>query len=355
MSVIQELKSELLAAEKDKEKTIEELKKEVLNYGNTPKSRASKYVMVCGWDSETKRRKTKTLRKDQFATVAELEDAIKKIRDTQKAKNARNKGKSKLNELMLKPLSNEPKLTEQEKKVAKRHAEQMLEIEEESLLLRKPLQVKDNIDLLLDPKTGNSCVIYGSSKRGKTTLMMHLYRKYYAKDKKFISTIFASNSQIPLYNKKDNKNLIVSTAFNAKSEKYIRLQKFINTKTNNRYKFLLMFDDMIDLKNKKLLSELVLSYRNSNISTIICLQYVYMLSKQNRANVNNIILFGCNSLESTVEMVKTFCADKFRVLGFARLDDQIAFYNKMTENYGFIYINNVRNTISFHRLDIRDM
>lgn len=208
--------------------------------------------------------------------------------------------------------------------------------------------IENDLKLKLDPKTGNSTCIFGSSKRGKSSLLMHIYNKYYRNDKDFISTLFSINSHISIYGG-DNK-LLKSNCFNTRSEKYIKLQKYINGKTKNKYKFLDMFDDIIDMKYTKLINQLILTYRNSKISTIMCLQYGYLLNKMNRANVNNVIIFGANSNEAIQDLITTFLKPYFVRLGYKNYDEQIALFKYVTDNYGFFYIHPLSDSISFHRI-----
>ena len=49
-----------------------------------------------------------------------------------------------------------------------------------------------------DDNSGNSVVLIGSSKSGKSTAMMHIYNRYFNK-KKYISTLYSINSHIPIY------------------------------------------------------------------------------------------------------------------------------------------------------------
>ncbi len=211
----------------------------------------------------------------------------------------------------------------------------------------KGIQIQSDIDLKLDPHTGNSTIIFGSGKRGKTTLMMHLYKKYYENDKDFISTLFSINSHIPLYRTEKKERLLRCGTFDPKAEKYIKLEKHINMKTKNKYKFLNMFDDCIDMKYSRLVNNMILTYRNSNLSTIMCLQYAYLLSKMNRANANNIIIFGANSHEAVIDLIKVFLKPYF----LTNEKDMIEFYKHITDDHGFFYIHNATDQISFHRLE----
>lgn len=280
---------------------------------------------LCLYQAETKKSKTAYINKDKFNSDKE---AIEYARELQNQNKYRN---------------NEVRKSRQRRAV------------EEVVMFNSIMDPLDNlrfdseVELKFDKGTGSSVVIFGASKRGKTTLMMYLYDKYFVSKKK-INTLFSGNPQLKIY--KDDPNLLVSYGFDNKSSKYIQLQQYINVKTKNKYQFTNLFDDIIDAKYSKILNKLVLTYRNSNISSMICLQYVCMLSKQNRSSVNHTFVFGANSGEDTDTIIKMILKPYLYKLGLLTLPDMMKFYQEVTKDHGFIYINNITNVISFHRLDI---
>ena len=197
----------------------------------------------------------------------------------------------------------------------------------------------DNIpDLILDENTGNSLLLIGSSKSGKSHALMGLYDKYYSKPK-YISTLFALNPQIEVY--KGHKRLIVCDRFGAHEAKYIRAQKYVNVKTKNKYNFVVMIDDFIAIRYSKILNDLILTLRNSNISSMICLQFTKLLSKEARSNVNGILFFSLNSDEAIIDTVAIYLKGHFRTLtsrGFPAAIDPVGFYRDLTQNHNTIYL-----------------
>jgi hypothetical protein len=281
------------------------------------KSNSRKYVRVALYDAEKKKNIGKTISRDSFTSEKAMNNYIDKLKEVQREKN---------------------------KKVKENvHEETRDKIQRIS---NKPLTNINNF--ILDKNTGNSTVILGSSKRGKTTLMMKLYGQFYADVNDNIATLFSGNHHIDAY--KNYKNLLVGNGFNEQSEKFIKMEKYINSKCKNKYEFLNLFDDIIDLKYKKLVNNLILTYRNSNISTIMCLQYGFLLSKMNRANVNNIIIFGCNSAESKKDLIELYLKPYLINEGYSSYRDQVNYFDEVTSNYGFFYINNVKNIMTIHRL-----
>ena len=268
------------------------------------------------------------------------------IYDAEKGKNI---GKT----FKISNFENEDKLLEHIEKIKKEQREKNKIFKENKINNTKTKiqssNILDNIDnFILDKNTGTSTVILGSSKRGKSTIMMYIYRKFYQNNKNFISTLFSGNYHIDAY--KNSKNLLIGDGFNEDSENYIKMQKYINSKTKNKYDFLNLFDDILDLKYKSIINRLILTYRNSNISSIMCLQYTYLLSKMNRANVNNIIIFGANTEEAKRDLIELYLKQHLINLGYINYIDRLNFFDYVTNDYGFFYINNLKQSFSIHRI-----
>lgn len=295
-------------------------------------SQENEYRRFSIYNAELKKPKGYTIRKKDFKSDEEMDSYIMKARQAQKLKNKLYRDElTKNKQLSLIAINNNGSTSQD--------------------IIKIPEQMDNINNFKLDKNTGNTTFIFGSSKTGKTTLMMSLYEMFYEKDKDLISTLFAGNAQIDKY--KGFKSLLVGDGFNNKSEKYIKMQKYINMKTDNKYKFLNMFDDIIHTKYSQLVNNLVMTYRNSNISTIMLLQYGKLLNKANRANANNIIIFRSHNNETIKDMIDLFLKDKFIRMGLYTPNDMLKYYNEVTDNYGFFYIHNGSNqSFSTHRLKI---
>ncbi len=286
------------------------------------------------YDAEIKKNRCYAFNRKDFKSDEEFEKLIKKVRDDQKLKNKsfkENEKKTKFDKIMSKEIKHEEKPV---------------------INTLTNMYIMNNVNnFKLDQNTANTCVIFGSGKTGKTTLLAQLYKQYYLDDKDFISTLFSGNRQLDVY--KLDKKLIIGDGFTRQSEKYIKLEKYINMKTNNHYKFLNMFDDIIHAKFSQVINNSILIYRNSNISTIMLLQYGYLLSKQNRANVNNIFIFRSHTQEAKKDIIDLFLKDKFMKMGLNTYAEMLEFYNDVTDNHGFFYIHNGAVPIfTIHRLKI---
>jgi hypothetical protein len=287
------------------------------------------YKRISLYDASVAKRTCKTVRIADFASPEELDAYVKKIREEQRVKNKQFR-----------------------EGVRRERIETVLgrEIAPVAEVAAVPVpDVSADVDVRLDPNTGNTIVIYGSSKRGKTSLMMHLYNKYF-RGKDRINTLFSGNPHLKMY--KGDKQLLISYGFNKRSENYVKMQHYVNVKTKNRYLFTDLFDDIIDQKSSAVLNSLVLTYRNANISSIICLQYVYLLSKGNRSSVNHTFVFGSNTAEDTKNIIDALLKPYLVARGLMSYAEQVAFYTAATANHGFIYLDNIHNTMSLHRLKL---
>jgi hypothetical protein len=193
-----------------------------------------------------------------------------------------------------------------------------------------------NLPIKFDEKTGNTFVLFGASKSGKSTLMMKLYHDQWNYPlKSTLTTLFAMNSQIPIY---DDKWIIKCDRFDNRCADYIDWQRKTNKLNENKFIFLNMFDDIIDVRHKSILNNLLLTYRNSNMSAMICLQYVNLLSKAARSNVNNVFLMHMNTDESIDVAVRAYLAALLRKIGIS-MDNSVQWYRDNTRDHNFVYIN----------------
>lgn len=294
------------------------------------KANARGYKHVALYDPNIKKSKVVAIKISDFDSAEELNAYCQKLKNDNKIKNAewrRNQRREAMKLVVNKYEENGNNL-------------QLTDID-------KPPTTRVKIDL--DKKTGNTIVIFGSSKRGKSTLMMYLYKKYF-KSPDNINTLYSGNPHLKIY--KGDPKLLVTYGFTQKHARYIQMQQYLNVQTHNKYKFINLMDDIIDQKYAPILNKMILTYRNANISLVICLQYVKHLAKSNRANVNHTFVFGMNQAEDEKEVVNIILRPYFVAMGITDFDSMIKFYRAVTANHGFIYIDNIASKISFHRLDL---
>ena len=207
---------------------------------------------------------------------------------------------------------------------------------------------RSNFHLRLTPHTGNTLYVLGSSKRGKSTAIMKIYDDYFGgADRNYVSILWSVNPQISAY--KGHSKLIKASWNKQTTMEIVKAQQLIQKKTRNEYKFLNIFDDVLHVRGEETMENLIMTYRNSKISSIIAMQYTNQLQKNCRANVNGILLFGFNSDEAIEVVIKCFLKGHLHSLGIIKVPDMINWYKRATEDHGFIYVIPETAEVSLHK------
>jgi hypothetical protein len=138
-------------------------------------------------------------------------------------------------------------------------------------------------------ETGRTTAIIGSSFSGKTYFLVQQLNKLNEKDYDKIFIFTESTNSKPLQDL--NKKLPVKI-FNQFVPQIPKLLKDINEKTKNRFKFLIVLDDIVNELKGKMVSKMLLVLRNSNISTILVTQYSKLISPQGRGSIHHFYFTG---------------------------------------------------------------
>jgi hypothetical protein len=187
-------------------------------------------------------------------------------------------------------------------------------------------------------RTGASLVLIGKSKSGKTSFLKKIV-SHLPKD--MIKIVISPNIHNDIYESMRNK-CIYSPTFDPQ---IVKLCQKINQKTKNHYRFCVVMDDLIDLKSNTTLLKMFLTMRNSNISTILSLQSPMLVNKLVRGNVNYALLTKQNNQESIEDSYNKFMSNFSQDLGIKKREDIVPVYNKLVEDYNFIYINFLKDKI----------
>lgn len=187
-------------------------------------------------------------------------------------------------------------------------------------------------------------IILGSSKSGKSTLTNEQIKQYFLDDS-YIIVYYCENFNSCPYKTLEKKQIIF-TSYD-KNSIFIKLAYSINLKTNNKYKFLFVFDDIVINKNDSVIKQLFLSLRNSGISCIFNCQSDVITSKTSRNNANLIFFKHMNTINEIKTMIDRYLESYFQELGCESLNEMIEQYQNSTKNYNYFYINNITNEIVF--------
>lgn len=192
--------------------------------------------------------------------------------------------------------------------------------------------IKEAPQLKLDSTGAETLAIFGSSKRGKSTLIYEIYKKYYQKRTDIITILISPSCHIGIFAKLPKKVLKVNK-FSKETIQLLQDLKKVQNKTNNAYKFLIIIDDCVDVRFNKILNQLILVMRNSLFSTIISLQYCMLLSKPARSSVNNIISFGVNSDEGIECILRSYLKTELtKKTGLTRISELMEIYRTYTDS-----------------------
>lgn len=207
---------------------------------------------------------------------------------------------------------------------------------------------RTSFHLKLTPHTGNTLYVLGSSKRGKSTAIMKIYDDYFGgPERNYVSILWSVNPQTPAY--KGHSKLIKASWDRHGTPQVIKIEQQIQRKTNNEYKFLNIFDDVLHVKGDETMENLIMTYRNSKISSIVAMQYTNQLQKNCRANVNGVLLFGFNTDEAIEVVIKCFLRGYLHSLGMRQMPDMINWYKRVTDDHGFIYHIPEDGTVTLHK------
>jgi len=123
-------------------------------------------------------------------------------------------------------------------------------------------------------------------------------------------------------------------------------------KTKNKYKFLHIFDDMLDGKNSKALSKLLCIGRNNGQSTIISGQELTILNSVGRTNLNYVCLFRLNSQISVEKVVRAYLT---HVIPGKNILEKCHVYNQLTQDHYFFCCDFLMNEVFLCKLDINEI
>lgn len=213
-----------------------------------------------------------------------------------------------------------------------------------------PLQPKTIVDApfelhLPDTATGGASVLMiGSTRCGKTTALKYILKKYF---QDHIGVVFSESARSPAYSDMKNKNLPLSSAW---VPELIKDMYKINKDTKNHYDFMVILDDMPSVKFDKELLKLTTIYRNSNLSSICCIQSPSLLTPTQKSNFNFVFLFHANTTAQMEANIKSYLRGIWPE-GW-NYERKIQAYAEMTADHHFIFIDNLEGKIYRCKIDL---
>lgn len=289
-------------------------------------------LRVFYWNKDKKKNVYKTVNKKNFDND---EDKAMAFLNQWKTEQLRLQDERELQKLQNKVNNIEEEIKEIEE------TEQKEEKPEQEKKEEKPEIKRCKFKLELSDETGNTIAIFGSSKSGKTTQLKEIIKKHFSGGD-FITILIAENIHAKIYQDIDKK-IIKMDRFD---EDLIKGLHKVNKKLKNKYKFCIIFDDIILLKNSSLIMSLICTMRNASFSSILLYQSVQMLAKTNRQNINACIMKRQNNAEAIELLMRNYLGGYEPFYGLS-MEDKIKLYREATEDYNFIYLNNLSDEIYF--------
>ena len=154
-----------------------------------------------------------------------------------------------------------------------------------------------------EKKNGVTFAFIGSSGCGKSTLIRKVFidqiftvRAKEDDKKEFIIQVFTESSKSDAFDglAKD-KNILMDCK--GLDENNINWCYHMNEKYDKKYNFMIILDDVLDIQYKKLVRRMFLIMRNTNISSLVSLQYPNLIPKSVRTSVYFTVLFFLNTDE----------------------------------------------------------
>jgi len=202
----------------------------------------------------------------------------------------------------------------------------------------------DILKIEMPTNGGCSFLLIGSTRSGKSTAMLKIYEKYFAKH---ITMLLTHSSHADIY-KPLQKKAIVSPGF---FPELVNEPMTINRQTKNHYDFCLIFDDLaLDGKNDGDMTKLLTIGRNSGMSAIICGQRLTMMNPTGRTNCNYVCLFRLNTDSAIKEVVETYLRS-YLPPGMP-MTEMIRLYKEMTADHQFFFVNTLEDTVHLCKVDV---
>lgn len=163
-----------------------------------------------------------------------------------------------------------------------------------------------------DPETATTTVFLAPSFSGKTSLIVEQLNRLTDKDLDCYTSIVLCTESIsaaPL-KKLDERVLKKMNILDSFIPEYVLYIKKTNTLTSNRFRYLVIMDDCLKLKGEVIIN-MILTLRNSGVSTAISIQYSKLLSPAQRQSIHDYYLLNLR-LEDLEYLLTGFVATHAR-------------------------------------------
>jgi hypothetical protein len=203
------------------------------------------------------------------------------------------------------------------------------------------------LDSIEPPENGCfSFGLVGSTRSGKSCAMLWIWEKWFKES--HITLMTTGSAQADIYKPLKSKAAITPAFY----PEVLKETMLLNQKTQNKYKFLHIFDDMLDGKQSKSLSKLLCIGRNNGQSTVICGQDLTILNAVGRTNLNYMLLFRLNSQMSVEKVVRNYLT---HVIPGKNLEEKCRIYTALTQDHYFFCCDFLANDVFLCKLELSEI
>lgn len=219
--------------------------------------------------------------------------------------------------------------------------------------VEKPKSVEKTVvklgDLLLqakkemqnkDSNNGVTFALIGSSGSGKSTMLRKVFLDdIYGqrKDKDYIVTIFTESEDSDAFVKLPKDVLIDGSGVD---QDLIHFCYKTNIEYQKRFNFLILLDDCIHIRYKQMIEKMFLVMRNTNISSIVSLQYPKLIPISIRTSVYFTFLMCLNNEEGIEIAVKSWLSS---YLPGRNIREKMTYYRTWTLDHKCFLMDNLNH------------
>jgi len=203
------------------------------------------------------------------------------------------------------------------------------------------------LDTIKPPE--NMCMSFGligSTRSGKTVALLYIWNTFFRES--HICMMATGSSQADIYKPLQSKSAISPYFF----PELIKETMLVNQKTQNKYKFLHILDDMLDGKNSKALSKLLCIGRNNGMSTIISAQELTILNAVGRTNLNFMLCFRLNSQMAVEKVVRNYLT---HILPGKNIEEKCKMYVALTQDHYCFVCDFLANEVFITKIDLSEV
>lgn len=189
-----------------------------------------------------------------------------------------------------------------------------------------------------DSNNGVTIGMVGSSGAGKSTIIKEVFLEDVfgiRKDKDYIITIFTESPDSDAF-----KNLPkdVKVDGHGLDEEQINWAYRMNLMHGKMYNFMFILDDVLNLRYQKQLEKMFLIMRNTNITSVVSIQYPNLIPRPIRTSVYYIFCLRFNQMEG-VEMAVEYFLSSY-IPGKSK-EEKCQIYASWAEHHRFYLIDNL--------------